>query len=141
MIASKMNDDGHYRNSVFAGVVGYSVIDINALEIQACSMLQFRLVLPYEQFSAFWTAIVSSHAIHSLSRLDIHHTLLTTSLASLQYPMLSWPAYPPAYPPPVITPTHPGSQHAAWEPVVPLLPSHMYAILDIDPSALANPWQ
>jgi len=53
VIAVKFHDDACYRNTYYAYVGGISVADLNALEMRFLKMLDWRLHVTHEEYSAF----------------------------------------------------------------------------------------
>ena len=66
VIAAKFVDDVYYKNSYYAHVGGISIRELNLLEHQFLSFLDFNLYITYEDFNFYQTTLMNHfHKEHS----------------------------------------------------------------------------
>ncbi|KAA8494953.1 Cyclin-P3-1 [Porphyridium purpureum] len=62
VIAAKFSDDIYYQNSFYAKVGGISVGELNALEREMLSLLNFRLYVDLDEYEAFEASLLAGIA-------------------------------------------------------------------------------
>ncbi|KAA8496513.1 Cyclin-P3-1 [Porphyridium purpureum] len=94
ILAAKMNDDVFYQNSFYAEIGGISVMEMNTLELEMLSLLNFRLLVDADEYTLFESALVGGvvHAAdQSDSLLELRSELLNASYLTVAMPDVACP--------------------------------------------------
>ena len=61
-MSAKIIDDHYCRNKFFARATRISVQDVNALELETCYLLGFRLHIDVSEFSMYWDSLARHYS-------------------------------------------------------------------------------
>ncbi|KAF1859223.1 hypothetical protein Lal_00009807 [Lupinus albus] len=82
MVASKMLDDEHYNNAVYARVGGVSNAELNKLELELLFLLEFRVMVSSRVFENYCLHMEKEMVVNGKG-LKIQRALLTTNEAEI----------------------------------------------------------